>query len=45
LRTSSDAGAAGLDPAQWIGSEFVFDWWLSDSLLSGHVEGIDDIDE
>jgi hypothetical protein len=45
LRTSSDAGAAGLDPAQWIGSEFVFDWWLSDSLLTGHVERINDIDE
>jgi len=31
--------------AHWIGGEFVFDWWLSDSLLSGHVERIDDIDE
>ena len=41
----ADAEAAGLDPAQWIGGEFVFDWWPSDSLLTGHVERIDDIDE
>ena len=38
----ADAEAAGLDPEQWIGGEFVFDDWLSDSILTGHVERVDD---
>jgi hypothetical protein len=42
LRDDTEAEAAGLDPEQWLGGEFDFDWWLSDSLLTGHVERVDD---
>jgi hypothetical protein len=31
-----------LPPEQWIDGEFVFDAWLSDSLLVGTVERVDD---
>ena len=33
--------AAGLDPDQWIGGESTFDDWLSDCLLTGHIEKVD----
>ena len=42
LRADAEGEAAGLDPEQWIGGEFDFDWWLSDCLLTGHVERVDD---
>jgi hypothetical protein len=42
LHDEVEAEAASLDPEQWIDGEFVFDAWLSDSLLVGTVEGIDD---
>ncbi len=42
LRADAEGEAAGLDPEQWLGGEFDFDWWLSDSLLTGHVERVDD---
>jgi hypothetical protein len=44
LRADAEGEAAGLDPVQWLGGEFDFDRW-SDSLLTGHVERVDDIDE
>ena len=28
-------------PEQWIGGEFNFDDWLSDCLLTGHIEKVD----
>jgi hypothetical protein len=37
LRSEVEAEAASLDPGQWIDGEFVFDAWLSDSLLVGAV--------
>ncbi len=42
LPADTEAEAAGLDPVQWLGGEFDFDWWLSDSPLTGHVERVDD---
>jgi len=30
-----------LPTEQWLDGEFVFDPWLSDSLLTGHVERVD----
>jgi len=41
-RSEVEAEAAGLDPEQWIGGEFVFDGWLVDSLLVGTIERLDD---
>ena len=41
LRADAEAEAAGLDPEQWIGGEFNFDDWLSDCLLTGHIEKVD----
>ena len=41
LRAGARAEAAGLDPEQWIGGEFNFDDWLSDCLLTGHIEKVD----
>ena len=41
LRADARAEAAGLDPEQWIGGEFNFDDWLSDFLLTGHIEKVD----
>ena len=40
LRADARAEAAGLDPEQWIGGEFVFGDWLSDCLLTGHIEKV-----
>ena len=37
----ADAEAAGLDPEQWVGGEFVFGDWLSDRLMTGHIERVD----
>ena len=37
----AEAEATGLDAEQWIGGKFVFDDWLSDCLLTGHVERVD----
>lgn len=41
LRDEIQAEAAGLDPSQWLDGEFVFDAWLSDSLLVGTIERVD----
>jgi len=30
-----------LPPEQWLDGELVFEAWLSDSLLTGHVERVD----
>lgn len=37
LRDEVDALAAGLFPGQWLDGEFVFEPWLSDSLVTGLV--------
>jgi len=41
LRAEVEAEAAGLPPEQWLDGEFVFEPWLSDSLVSGHVKRVD----
>lgn len=41
LRNVVEAEAAGLPAEQWIGGELNFNDWLSDCLLTGHVERID----
>ena len=41
LRADVGAEAAGLDPEQWIGGESSFGDWLSDYLLTGHIEKVD----
>ena len=40
LRAEVEVEAAGLHPDQWIGGEFNFDDWLSDCLLTGHIEKV-----
>jgi hypothetical protein len=45
LRADVEAEAAGLDPDQWIGGEFDFDDWLSDSLRVGTIKRVHDEDE
>ena len=44
LNRAARVMAAGLDPSQWLNGEFVFDAWLSDSLLFGTIERVDDDD-
>jgi hypothetical protein len=41
LRNAVEAEAAGLPPEQWLFGKFEFDEWLSDCLITGHVERVD----
>jgi hypothetical protein len=43
LRADAEAEIepARLYPDQWVGAKFIFDDWLSDSLLTGYVERVD----
>jgi hypothetical protein len=42
LRDEVQIEAAGFPPEQSLHGEFVFDPWLSNSLLTGHIERVDD---
>jgi hypothetical protein len=44
LRNEVETEAAGLPPEQWFDGEFVFNAWLSDSVVTGHVEKVGDED-
>lgn len=41
LRAEVEAEAAKLPSEQWLDGEFVFEPWLSDLLVSGHVKRVD----